>query len=53
MKSADELRNWNPVMNFTLPNFMVTESFRLLFCLKLVILNVIFKRCGDFLRDQY
>ena len=55
MESSDdhELRNWNPVMNFNLLNFTDTKSFRVVFSSNLVILNVIFKPCGDFLQDLY
>ncbi len=53
MESSDELRNWNPVMNFNLLNFTDTKSFRAVFISNLVILNVIFKPFGDFLQDLY
>ena len=53
MESSDELQNWNPVMNFNLLNFTDTKSFRVVFSSYLVILNVIFKPCGDFLQDLY
>ncbi len=53
MDSNDELQNWNPVMKFNLLNLTDTESFRVVFSSNLVILNVIFKPCGDFLQDLY
>ena len=47
MDSIDELQNWNPVMSFNLLNFTHTKSFRVVFSSNLVILNVVFKPCGD------